>query len=49
MTSDETRIQTVADWPMSHLKYVTKDNRKKSADPTKTGSTSVSGPLHHCV
>ena len=28
MTSDETQIQTFADWPMSHTKRVTKDNRK---------------------
>ena len=28
MTSDETQIQIFADWPMSHAKCVTKDNRK---------------------
>ena len=28
MTSDETQIQTSANWPMSHAKRVTKDNRK---------------------
>ena len=28
MTSDETQIQIFANWPMSHAKRVTKDNRK---------------------
>ena len=28
MTSDETQIQIFADWPMSHAKRVTKDNKK---------------------
>ena len=28
MTSDETRIQISANWPMSHAKRVTRDNRK---------------------
>ena len=28
MTSDETRIQIFANWPMSHAKCVTRDNRK---------------------
>ena len=28
MTSDETQIQTFANWPMSHAKRVTRDNRK---------------------
>ena len=28
MTSDETQIQTFANWPMSHTKRVTRDNRK---------------------
>ena len=28
MTSDETQIQIFADWPMSHAKRVTRDNRK---------------------
>ena len=28
MTSDETRIQILANWPMSHAKRVTRDNRK---------------------
>ena len=28
MTSDETRIQILANWPMSHAKRVTWDNRK---------------------
>ena len=28
MTSDETQIQIFADWPMLHVKHVTKDNRK---------------------
>ena len=30
MTSDETQIQTFSDWPMSHAKRVTKDNRKNA-------------------
>ena len=30
MTSDETQIQILAHWPMSHAKRVTRDNRKKS-------------------
>ena len=29
VTSDETRIQTVTDWPMSHAKRVKRDNRNK--------------------
>ena len=28
MTPDETQIRIFADWPMSHAKRVTKDNRK---------------------
>ena len=28
MTSDETQIQIFANWPMSHAKRVTRDNRK---------------------
>ena len=28
MTSDETQIQILAHWPMSHAKRVTRDNRK---------------------
>ena len=28
MTSDGTRIQILANWPMSHAKRVTRDNRK---------------------
>ena len=28
MTTDETQIQMFADWLMSHVKRVTKDNRK---------------------
>ena len=28
MTSDETQIQILANWPMSHAKRVTRDNRK---------------------
>ena len=28
MTSHETQIQIFANWPMSHAKWVTKDNRK---------------------
>ena len=28
MTSDGTRIQILADWPRSHAKRVTRDNRK---------------------
>ena len=28
ITSDETQIQIFADWPMSHAKRVTEDNRK---------------------
>ena len=28
MTSDETQIQIFANWPMSHAKHVTRDNRK---------------------
>ena len=28
MTSDETQIQILTHWPMSHAKCVTKDNRK---------------------
>ena len=28
MTSDETQIHIFADWPMSHAKRVTNDNRK---------------------
>ena len=28
MTSDETRIQILANWPMSHAKRVTRDNWK---------------------
>ena len=28
MTSDETRTQIFANWPMSHAKCVTRDNRK---------------------
>ena len=28
MTSDKTQIQIFADWPVSHAKCVTKDNRK---------------------
>ena len=28
MTSDETQIQIFSDWPMSHAKRVTKENRK---------------------
>ena len=28
MTSDETQIQIFADWPVSHAKRVTEDNRK---------------------
>ena len=28
MTSDETQFQTSANWPMSHAKRVTRDNRK---------------------
>ena len=28
ITSDETRIQILANWPMSHEKRVTRDNRK---------------------
>ena len=27
MTSDETKIQIFANWPMSHAKRVTRDNR----------------------
>ena len=27
-TSDETQIQIFADWPMSHAKHTTKNNRK---------------------
>ena len=30
MTPDETQIRIFADWPMSHAKHVTKDNRKNS-------------------
>ena len=30
MTPDETQIQILANWPMSHAKRVTRDNRKKS-------------------
>ena len=30
MTSDETQIQFLAYWPMSHARRVTRDNRKKS-------------------
>ena len=30
MTSDETQIQIFANWPMSHTKRVTRDNRKNS-------------------
>ena len=29
-TSDEIQIQIFANWPMSHAKRVTRDNRKKS-------------------
>ena len=32
MTSDETRIQILANWPMSHAKRVTRDNRKNPED-----------------
>ena len=28
MTSDETQIQILTNWPMSHVKRVTRDNRK---------------------
>ena len=28
MTPDETQIQIFANWPMSHAKRVTRDNRK---------------------
>ena len=28
MTSDETQIQILADWPMLHVKHVTNDHRK---------------------
>ena len=28
MTSDETQIQIFANWPMSHAKHATRDNRK---------------------
>ena len=28
MTSDETQVQILADWPISHAKRVTRDNRK---------------------
>ena len=28
MTSDETQIQIFANWPMSHAKRMTRDNRK---------------------
>ena len=28
MTSDETQIQILANWPMSHAKHVTRDNWK---------------------
>ena len=28
MTPDETQIQILANWPMSHAKRVTRDNRK---------------------
>ena len=28
MTSDETQIQIFANWPMSHAKRLTRDNRK---------------------
>ena len=28
MTSDETQIQIFANWPLSHAKRVTRDNRK---------------------
>ena len=28
MTSDETQIQIFANWPMSHAKRVTRDDRK---------------------
>ena len=30
MTSDETQIQIFANWPMSHAKRVTRDNRKNA-------------------
>ena len=30
MTSDETQIQILANWPMSHAKCVTRDSRKNS-------------------
>ena len=30
MTSDETQIQILANWPMSHEKRVTRDNWKNS-------------------
>ena len=32
MTSDETQIQIFANWPMSHAKRVTRDNRKNPED-----------------
>ena len=30
MTSEETQIQILANWPMPHAKRVTRDNRKNS-------------------
>ena len=30
MTSDETQIQILANWPRSHAKRVTRDNRKNA-------------------
>ena len=33
MTSDETQIQILANWPMSHAKRVTRDNRKNPEYP----------------
>ena len=44
MTSDETQIQIYANWPMSHVKRVTRDTRKNPEYHVVAASPS---PHHH--
>ena len=46
MTSDETQIQIFANWPMSHAKRVTRDNRKNPE--YRVVANKVETPSHGC-
>ena len=51
MTSDETKIQTFADWPMSHAKRVAKDNSKVKSRIScrRRDKETADSLLNHCL